>query len=97
MKIWVTKYALTQGVFEDDAEPSTVSNGLVVLRQRGNLCLHGDGREWHRTRESALRRADAMRKAKIAALKKQIAKLESIDFAKTTFSASDSEAADDLK
>lgn len=41
---------------------------------------HGEGREWHRTLEGARKRAEIMRMAKIANLKKQIAKLEKLKF-----------------
>ena len=41
-------------------------------------CVHG--KDWHRTPESALARAEEMRKAKIASLKKSIAKLEAMTF-----------------
>jgi rubrerythrin len=40
----------------------------------------GEGREWHRTWESAAKRAEKMRVAKIAALRAQIARLETMTF-----------------
>jgi hypothetical protein len=43
---------------------------------------HGEGRQWHRTQESALARAESMRKAKIASLRKSIARLEALSFAR---------------
>lgn len=41
-----------------------------------NDYYHGEGKEWHRTRESAVAKAEEMRCKKIDSLKKQIEKLE---------------------
>jgi len=41
---------------------------------------HGEGREWHRTPDGAIKRADIMRLKKIHAINKQIKKLEALDF-----------------
>ena len=42
--------------------------------------FHGEGREWHRTKESAIDKAEEMRKKKIETMKKQIEKLEKMEF-----------------
>lgn len=73
MKIYVTKWALTQGVIEVDAEIN--DDGTLVSWGRMSSA-YGEGRQWHRDAASALRRAEEMRKAKIASLKKQLARLE---------------------
>jgi hypothetical protein len=79
MKVWITKYALTMGISErvaricSDINPDMISCGGLDL-------FHGEGREWHRTKEAATARAEEMRKAKIASLKKQIARLEKLTF-----------------
>jgi hypothetical protein len=75
--IWVTKYALTKGIYSVSAE---IKGGMAVSGDRYPACFHGDGREWHRTESGAHRRADRMRTDKIAALRKQIAKLEAMKF-----------------
>lgn len=76
MKIWNSKYALTEGLIEQEGEE--VSDSMVKI---GSLqYLHGEGKEWHRTRESAAARAEVMRKAKIASVRKQLARLESLRF-----------------
>ncbi len=74
MKAYSTKYALTFGIEE--------INGKVIL---GSYFEYGDHgflgpKDWHRTRESAVARAEEMRAAKIASLRKQIAKLEAMRF-----------------
>lgn len=76
MKIWNSKYALTEGLTEHDGEE--VGDGMAKV---GPLYyLHGEGKEWHRTRESAVARAEVMREAKIASLKKAISRLEKLRF-----------------
>lgn len=81
--VWVTKYALTRGVVERPVH-SSVAHGAamnVTMDERGwgkRDFLAVD--EWHPTREAALARAEEMRAAKIASLKRQIAKLEALEF-----------------
>lgn len=76
MKIWNSKYALTEGLIEQEGEE--VGDSMVKV---GSLqYLHGEGKEWHRTRESAAARAEVMRKAKIASVRKQLARLEALRF-----------------
>lgn len=81
MRAWITKYALTQGIFTVEAEDN-IREEILVVRHLGYIpdCYHGEGREWHRTPESAMARAEQMRKAKIASLEKQIKKLQTMKF-----------------
>jgi hypothetical protein len=76
MKIWNSKYALTEGLIEQDGEEA--GNSMVEVGPM--QYLHGEGKEWHRTREAAVARAEAMRKAKIASVRKQLARLEALRF-----------------
>ena len=75
MKVWITKYALTDGVREMEVEQSE-NFSEIVRGKSGNDFYHGEGREWHRTYESAVAKAEEMRLKKIDSLKKQIAKWE---------------------
>jgi hypothetical protein len=81
MKVWITKYALSDGIFVRDVE-TTRADGMVFYPGDGSIgsqqAFHGEGKDWHRTPEAALQRAEAMRLAKIASLKKSIKKLESM-------------------
>lgn len=82
MKVFATKYALSAGIEEFDADYSE-SYPSMVAKKTGRWhtsTYHGEGKDWHRTREAAVKRANQMRAAKIASLKKQIAKLESQAF-----------------
>ena len=76
MKIWNSKYALTEGLIEQDGE----EDGDSMVKVSAHQYLHGEGREWHRTRESAASRAEVMRKAKIASVRKHLARLEAMRF-----------------
>ena len=81
-KVWVTKYALTQGIFEEEVTFGSGTTEMVVTNH-DNGCgnyYHGKGREWHETKASAVAKADEMRKAKIASMKKKIMKLEKLNF-----------------
>lgn len=79
MKVWITKYALTTGVFTRSVEDC--GDGMVADRS-SSFSAHylGEGRDWHRTRASAVKRVEAMRAAKFKSIEKLIAKLnESIE------------------
>ena len=82
MKIWSTKYALTKGILEHDAQEC--SDGMVRILAEHSLhpvaYLHGEGKDWHRTFESAQQRAEDMRVAKVASLRKSIKQLEAMRF-----------------
>ncbi len=79
MKVWITKYALTEGIEAIDGEiASDISENMFVQSGRTGRIYHG--KEWHSTEESAIKRAEEMRIAKIASLKKQIARLEELEF-----------------
>lgn len=82
MKIWITKYALTAGITKADVRESEAADGLIVVKNElgWNQYFHGEGNEWHRTRESAVAKAEAMRLAKINSLRRSIAKMEKLTF-----------------
>lgn len=82
MRVYITKYALTTGIQIKQAErPSTADDSMIVVRVGGySSYYHGNGRDWHRSSESAIKRAEEMRRKKIASLKKALAKLEAMKF-----------------
>jgi len=75
MKVYITKHALTQGVFEIEAYRSDVHPEMAVA---DNVFFHS--RDWHITKESALLQAETMRRRKVESLRKQLAKLEALKF-----------------
>ena len=79
MNVWITKYAMTRGIKEIECEDC--ENGAVKeIENPLPTFYHGEGKEWHRTKESAIQKAEEMRQKKIASLKKQIEKLEGMRF-----------------
>jgi hypothetical protein len=79
IKVWNTKWALTQGVLE--VEGYDLTKGMFEVLGDGTLShmnyyLHGEGRDWHRTEYDALDYAAKLADKKIAALKNQIKKIE---------------------
>lgn len=79
MKVWITKYALSAGIEEVFGDQS---GDMIVDRSNGyGRYFHTEGRDWHRTKEEALAKAEKMRTERIASLKKQIDKLEKMSFA----------------
>lgn len=78
MKVWITKYALTTGIYEIEAE--ITENGSAYDMHASLPTFYcKEGKDWHRTKEDAIQRAEAMRQKKIASLKKQIEKLEKVN------------------
>lgn len=79
VKVWITKYALTTGLFElqvhihlnrdrPDAKPYAKC-GIALFTQ-----------QWTATYEEAKAVAEVMRKAHLASLRRQVAKLEQATF-----------------
>ena len=82
LHVWITKYALTQGIIECDAKTclSTVPDGSMIEKVGGNYMDLYHKPNWHETKEAAVARAELMRKKKIASLKKSIAAMEALKF-----------------
>jgi hypothetical protein len=78
IKAYITQYALTKGVIAVDAE--VCSDTMIAYGNVGYGSHYAHGSDWHRTPEAALARAEEMRKAKIASLRKSIAKMEAMTF-----------------
>ncbi len=76
--VWITRYALTSGVEKARANRCSRTPGMIAVR-RGIATVYFHGKDWHETEKAALARANNMRLKKIAALGKQIAKLQKLD------------------
>jgi hypothetical protein len=90
MKVWITKYALTQGVYELEVERTHSPTMVASIRGHSDCytqCFHG--KDWHETEAAALSEAETMRIAQIASLKKRIAKLEKLQFAASELAAAE--------
>ena len=80
MKVWITKYALTKGIIEADGKltsSDSVSVSLDTLSLPTHWFYKGD---WYSDKQSAIQKAEEMRRKKIDSLKKQIEKLERMRF-----------------
>lgn len=75
VKVWITKYALTKGLFEMEAE--IVDNKYASGRYDG---LQLFTRDWAHSRAEAVAVAENMRESRLKSLKKSIAKLEKMPF-----------------
>ena len=75
--VWVTKYALTTGIIIEQVEEPNPERPHMIHAKALGPQAYFHGRDWHRTREDAVTRAKEMRIARLASLRKQIAKLES--------------------
>lgn len=79
MKVYITRYALTEGIYLAEVELSQTDDSRVTV-------LHGHHSgifrrpDWHVTVTGAINRAEKMRKEKIQSLQKQIDCLERLDF-----------------
>lgn len=82
MKIYITKYALTTGILEAEAE-YTPSEKLVFIKENGDsMRTYYSYGDYSFTLAEAIGRAEEMRTAKLLALNKQVSKLSNIDFGK---------------
>lgn len=77
-EMWVTKYALTTGIKK---YKGTLAYGEFFSVQR--VGLFRAGKDAHETLETALLVAEKARTAKIKSLKKQIERLEAMQFKET--------------
>ncbi len=75
MKVWITKYALTQGVkvveVRGYGDPAT-----MISLSDGPFTIYYHKPDWHTTREEAIARVAVMVEKKIKSLRKQLKKLE---------------------
>lgn len=79
MKVYITKYCLTQGIFEDEVEIcSDVSTSMCESITNRYTYFHKP--YWQETKEEAIKHAEQMKERKIKALEKQIKKLKELKF-----------------
>jgi hypothetical protein len=78
MKVWITKYALTAGLFQIEAEQSKIESGCFGVKDPQFLTTYYHKKDWQPTRHQAVSVAEDMRKRRIASLKKQIKKFEAL-------------------
>lgn len=80
MKVYITKYALTSGVFVFECEMKKDGSYVYGTRSKRHMLELFHGNDFHTTKESALKRCEEMRAKKIKSLKKQTQKILDIKF-----------------
>lgn len=80
-EIWVTRWALTQGIFQETAKISADGKMADYGKGYSRVFLHGE--DFQLTEEAAIQRAYIMRAKKLLSLQKQIDKLQKLSFMKT--------------
>lgn len=79
MRVWITKYALTQGVYPAEVDLSTVSDTMVRETKTAYPNLFHKP-YWHTTREEAVKQAEDQRVRKIASVRAQLTRLQKMTF-----------------
>jgi hypothetical protein len=79
MKVWITKYALTEGISEHEAELVPDSDNRMIRLLNVQYVTYYRGNEWQDSLESANARVLEMITAKRKSLAKAIAKLDKIE------------------
>ena len=77
-KAWITKYALTKGIFEEEGEICHDTSSDMFSYGKWDTYVHKG--EWFRNKEDALKKAEEMRLKKIASLEKQLIKYKNMTF-----------------
>lgn len=75
----MTKYVLTEGIRKRDVSFTNVGD-MVSDVKISYLNYHGEGKDWHKTYESALIRAKNVKQRRIDSLNKQIEKIYNLTF-----------------
>ena len=79
VKVWITKFALTQGILERDVEVTSEHPRMAVYHRGYDMdCFHKPF--WHETLSEAVDHAEKLRENKIKSLQKQIQKLKDLKF-----------------
>lgn len=75
---YITKHALTRGIVQKEAQVSWASPKMICVEGMPPEYYYGN--DWHTDLDAARKRAESMRKAKLAELRRKIAKLEAMSF-----------------
>ena len=88
MKVWITKHALTQGIYEKDGNVCEgTDEGMIVVNRKDDrigFTEYFHRPDWHTDRRLAVIRAHEMLLKKIQSIKKQVTRFEKLDFLSDT-------------
>ena len=77
---YITKYALTDGIIEVQDAVHRGADMIAVKSIGSHAYFHKEGRDWHYTKDSAIKQAEKMREAKIKSIEKQKQRIEQLKF-----------------
>ena len=80
MRVFISKYALSSGIFSVEAEFLESKDSVKYRRDGGSFMEFAHKNEWHSCADKAIARAEEMRIAKLKSLDKQINKYSSMIF-----------------
>lgn len=84
MKIWVTRYALSKGIYEADAETTNFKDTVRVIKDKDGNALFFPHlltkNSWHNNKEDAIKRAKEMRSKAIESTEKRLVALRLMKF-----------------
>jgi hypothetical protein len=82
MRAYITKYALSQGIFSVEGRLHSGEYDMFIYRTaNSHFDQYAHGKDFHLTRKAAIERAEEMRKRKLDSLIKQQAKISNMTFA----------------
>lgn len=79
MKFWISKYALTMGIYEIEAPVSEHGDDRRYA-SGGRSGFFRIGRDAHELREDAVAATEKKRTAKLASIQKQVARIKALNF-----------------
>lgn len=80
MRVFIIKYALTDGIYEVEGEDC--GNEMIKVKGKesyNDAFYHGKNKDWCDNEPDAIKLAEEMRIKKIKSLERQIVKLRSLD------------------
>lgn len=80
IRVWITKYVFTQGIIECHAELCNDVSDKMIAVSGASYTSHYHKPYWHTSKKAALQHAEELRLKKIKSLRKQISKLEELQF-----------------
>jgi len=82
IQIYDTKQALSCGIVCREVDQRDMSERMVTYRNSNGYTeyLHGEGKDWHRTWDSALQRAESMRVKRIKSLERSLKRMQGLVF-----------------
>ena len=80
MKIWITAYCLTYGILERHADET--DGDIVTIRETNGTSwrLFGEGKNWHRNKSDAIKRANDIKIKRLMSIDKQRKRISAIEF-----------------